>query len=267
MQIKAIQKLTLLDFPGKTAATVFTCGCNLRCPFCHNASLVIGAPKPEGEGPVNTPGEGSVNTPGEGLAGSSGGVFEDEPTVPESELFALLEKRRGLLDGVAITGGEPLLQPDLPDFIRKIREMGFMVKLDTNGFLPGRLEDLIREGLVDYVAVDFKQTPGKYGEAVGIPQIDPGPLLRSVRLLQDSGVAHEFRTTMVKGIHELSDITAIAAILGPGENYFLQMYVDSGDVLANRTGEADLCAFTQAEAEEILDEARKVNPNVKLRGL
>ena len=174
MQIKAIQKLTLLDFPGKTAATVFTCGCNLRCPFCHNASLVIGAPKPEGEGPVNTPGEGSVNTPGEGLAGSSGGVFEDEPTVPESELFALLEKRRGLLDGVAITGGEPLLQPDLPDFIRKIREMGFMVKLDTNGFLPGRLEDLIREGLVDYVAVDFKQTPGKYGEADGIPQASAG---------------------------------------------------------------------------------------------
>lgn len=242
MRIKAIQKLTLLDFPGKTAATVFTCGCNLRCPFCHNASLVIGEP-------------------------GDADVFAEDPAIPESELFDLLEKRRGLLDGVAITGGEPLLQPDLPDFIRRIREMGFMVKLDTNGFLPERLEALLREGLADYVAVDFKQTPDKYGEAAGIPGIDPEPLLKTVKLLKESGVDYEFRTTMVKGIHELGDIIEIAKILGPGEKYFLQMYVDSGDVLANRTGEASLDAFTQAEAEAILGETLKINPNAKIRGL
>ena len=242
MRIKAIQKLTLLDFPGKTAATVFTCGCNLRCPFCHNASLVIGEPEIEG-------------------------VENDGPTVPESELFELLEKRKGLLDGVAITGGEPLLQPDVAGFIRRIKAMGFMVKLDTNGFLPERLEALLREGLVDYVAVDFKHIPEKYGEAVGIPGIDPAPLLETVNILKESGVDHEFRTTIVKGIHEPDDVIGIAKIIGPGEKYYLQMYVDSGDVLANRTGEAVLDAFTGPEAEEILAGTLKVNPDTKIRGL
>ena len=128
MNIQGFQKLTMLDFPGHTACTVFTGGCNLRCPFCHNVSLVL-AP-------------------------------EAEP-IPEEEIFSYLAKRRGVLDGVAITGGEPLLQKDIADFCRKVKETGFLVKLDTNGFFPERLEALLREGLVDYVAMDIKNTPEK----------------------------------------------------------------------------------------------------------
>ena len=234
MKIRAIQKLTLLDFPGKTAATVFTSGCNLRCPFCHNASLVV----------------------------------DDEPLVDEEELFNLLDRRKGLLDGVAVTGGEPLLQNDIGEFLSKIKEKGFAVKLDTNGFLPERLKPLLDKSLVDYVAMDFKQSPEKYGVAAGIPDLDFGPFRKSIEYIKASGVDHEFRTTVVKGIHAKEDVISICREIGGGSRYFLQMYVDSGDVLAKRTGGGDdLEAFSPQEARELLEAARAVIPGAEIRGI
>lgn len=234
MKIQAIQKLTLLDFPGKTAATVFTYGCNLRCPFCHNSSLV---------------------------------VDKSEGFIDENEVYDLLEKRRGLLDGICITGGEPLLQSDIIDFIKHVREMGFMVKLDTNGAFPDRLAPILAEKLVNYVAMDVKNSPERYFAAVGIPGIDVSPFSRSIELIKSSGVDHEFRTTLVNGIHTKDDMVSIAKWIGPDSKYFIQMFVDSGDVLANRSSESSLDAFSKSEAEDILASVLEYNGNAKLRGV
>jgi len=149
MVLAGLQKLTLLDFPGKVACTVFTAGCDLRCPFCHNSGLLT-AP---------------------------------EDTIPEPEFFAFLEKRRGILDGVCVTGGEPLLQPDLPDFLARIRALGFLVKLDTNGTHPDRLVRLLESGLADYVAMDVKNCPARYGETAGAP-VDPALITASMAVLR-----------------------------------------------------------------------------------
>lgn len=143
MKIYGLQKLTLLDYPEKVACTVFTGGCNLRCPFCHNASLVLGTQGAE--------------------------------EIPQDSLFAFLKKRSGLLDGVCVSGGEPLLQPDLADFLQQVRELGYSVKLDTNGCFPERLRELVKRGLVDYVAMDVKNSPGHYAETVGVPGFDFSP--------------------------------------------------------------------------------------------
>ncbi len=235
MKIKAMQKLTLLDFPGHTAVTVFTEGCNLRCPFCHNSSLV---------------------------------VDKDDTYLNEKDVFDLIEKRKGLLDGVAITGGEPLLQPDIADFMREVRARGFAVKLDTNGSMPDKLKELLDEGLVDYVAMDVKSSKERYFAAAGIPGIDVSKFDRSIRIIKESGVDYEFRTTLVKGIHECEDIQSVCRWIGPDAKYFIQMYVDSGDVLANRgTDEEMLSAFSYDEATAILEEAKKLNSTVKIRGL
>ena len=247
MNIQGLQKLTLLDFPGKTAATVFTCGCNLRCPFCHNASLVVGDP-------------GSDN---------GGFTFTEEGNVDEEDVFALLAKRKGLLDGVAITGGEPLLHRELAGFMAGVKDRGFLVKLDTNGFLPDRLKYVLEAGLVDYVAMDVKHSPEKYGEAAGISGISFEPFAKSIEIIKGSGVPYEFRTTIVKGLHTLPDVEEICRRIGPDANYFLQMYVDSGDVLANREAEggAGFEAFSQPEAEGILAAARAIVPGTGIRGL
>ena len=156
MLIYGLQKLSLLDFPGKLAATVFTGGCNLRCPFCHNASLVT--------------------------------RFSEYERISEEEVLSFLEKRKGLLDGVCITGGEPLLQEDLAEFIIKIRAMGFLVKLDTNGCLPDKLDSLIRRSLVDYVAMDIKNSFDKYPLTVGTPDFDPTPVFKSAELLMSGSI-------------------------------------------------------------------------------
>ncbi|MBQ7444849.1 MAG: anaerobic ribonucleoside-triphosphate reductase activating protein [Clostridia bacterium] len=246
MKIRALQKLTLLDFPGRTAATVFTCGCNLRCPFCHNAGLVLG----------------------DTATANGDYTFDEEAMVPEDEVFSLLDRRKGLLDGVAITGGEPMLQKDIGEFIAKVKAKGFAVKLDTNGFLPERVKALLDKGIVDYIAMDIKQCPEKYGEAAGVPGLDFEPFRKTIKYIQESGTEHEFRTTIVKGIHTKEDILKICNEIGPGSRYFLQMYVDSGDVLAKRTGGGgDLEAFTPEEARDILEAVRKVIPGASVRGL
>ena len=197
MKIHGLQKMTLLDFPGRVACTVFLGGCDFRCPYCHNFELVDG---------------------------SAPAIME------EGELFAFLQKRRGLLDGVAITGGEPTLRPDLPELMRRIREMGYAVKLDTNGGHPGRLAAILEEGLADYVSMDIKNSPEKYARTCGLEQVDLEPIRESVRLLMAGETDYEFRTTVVDELHQAADFEAIGAWIAGARRYFLQAFVDRDSV-------------------------------------
>ena len=229
MQINGFQKLTLLDFPGKVACIVFTAGCNFRCPFCHNATLVT--------------------------------HIEDSVVIDEDEVFAYLQKRKGLIDGVVITGGEPLLQPDLAAFIRRVRALGLAVKLDTNGSFPERLRALLDEGLLDYVAMDVKNSRDKYARTAGVTASPADSVAQSVALLRHSGIAHEFRTTVVSGLHTRNDVRDIAAQIGAGETLYLQNSVDSGDILGD--GMAPLSAEELADLRET---ARLCGVNAQIRG-
>lgn len=230
MRIHGFQKMTLLDYPGKVAATVFTGGCNLRCPFCHNAVLV--------EHP------------------------DEAPVFDEGEVLAHLEKKKNLLDGVAITGGEPLLQKDLPAFLEKLKGMGYPVKLDTNGSFPERLRALAEQGLVDYVAVDIKNRPEKYAETVGVKGFDLAPVRETVDYLLSGAVDYEFRTTVVREFHTAEDIRAISLWIRGAKRYFLQSFVDSGNLL--RPG---LSGVSAEEMEEMAAAAREKVPQVALRGV
>lgn len=227
MNIQGYQKLTLLDFPGKVACTVFTGGCNLRCPFCHNASL------------VQHPREGQN---------------------VEEEVLLYLEKRKGVLEGVCITGGEPLLQPDLDLFIQKVKKMGYAVKLDTNGSDPARLASILATGLVDYVAMDVKSGPDGYARAVGVEK-DFSVFSQSMTLLRESGVPYEFRTTLVKGIHTERDVEDLGRLLAGEKRYFLQAFVDSGALLGQ-----GVSAFSPEEMAGFLSIIRKTVPEASLRG-
>jgi len=227
MKINGLLKLTLLDFPGKTACTVFFGGCNFRCPFCHNASLVRG----EGE------------------------------DIPEEEFFKYLSKREGIIDGVAVTGGEPILQPSLPDFLRRIKEMGFLVKLDTNGSYPERLRSLLEEGLVDYVAMDIKSSPEGYNRAAGC-KVDMEKVRESVELLLSDKVDYEFRTTVAKGAVLFEDMEGIGRLIHGAKRYYLQGFVDSGDILGEGAG-----AYSKEEMEEMLEAVKKYVPSAELRGV
>lgn len=225
MDIGGIQKLTLLDYPDKTACTVFTGGCNFRCPFCHNASLVIGA-------------------------GDNFG---------ENELFELLKKRRGILDGVCVTGGEPLIHPDVGKLIEKIKKLGFLVKLDTNGSYPEQLKDLAESGNVDYVAMDIKNSREKYGETIGVKNYDTAAVEESVSFLLSGKTEYEFRTTVVKGLHEKEDMIAIGEWIKGAGKYYLQQFVDSGDLIGKGCE-----AYPKETMEEFLG---LVRPYVGLAGL
>lgn len=192
MRIGGIQKLTLIDFPGTIATTVFTVGCSFRCPFCHNPELVL----PEKFPPLNE---------------------------MEKEFFQHLEKRKGKLEGVCITGGEPTIQPDIIQFIEKIKAMGFKIKLDSNGTQPEVLEKIIKKNLVDYIAMDIKSSPENYSLAVGLTA-DIAAIKKSVKLIMESGVAYEFRTTVVPGIHAEDDFLKIAKWISGANAYYLQEY-------------------------------------------
>ncbi len=230
MIVNGLQKLTLLDFPGKVACTIFFAGCNFRCPFCHNATLVL------------SPGES------EEIAGE--------------EVLAFLRKRQGILDGVCITGGEPLMQAGLPSFIEEIRALGYAVKLDTNGYFPARLRALAEAGLLDYIAMDVKNCPEKYPQTVGISPLDLSPIFESVEYIRSCGVPYEFRTTVVNGLHTAQDLETLSGWIEGAERYFLQSFVDSGDVIMPGLG-----ACTPAEMREFLAVVRKKVPNAELRGL
>ena len=230
MRISGLQKLTLLDFPGHTACTVFTGGCNYRCPFCHNAELVL---RPE-----------------------------EQPEIPEAEFFALLEKRRGLLDGVAVTGGEPTLQPDLPAFLRRIRDLGYAVKLDTNGTRPDLLMQLAEAGLVQYVAMDIKNSPARYAETAGTadPQLDR--IRESAAFLLAGTVPYEFRTTVVRELHRPEDLAEIGRWLSGAARYFLQGFTDSGDLIG-----AGFHHCSREEMDLLLAAVRPYIPAAELRGV
>lgn len=229
MNFHGLQKMTLLDFPSKVSCTLFTGGCNFRCPFCHNALLVTEPSKSD--------------------------------ATPEEEILSFLKKRQGLLDGVCITGGEPLLYKELPEFLKKVRELGFAVKVDTNGSFPQRLEDIINQGLCDYVAVDIKNSREKYGKTVGLSDFDISPVEKTVELLKRNLVPYEFRTTVVKELHEISDIENIAKWIAPAENYFLQQFNDSGNLIGR-----NLSAHLPETLEEMRKAASKYIPNVQIRG-
>jgi len=229
MRIKGLQKLTLLDFPEKIACTVFLGGCNFRCPFCHNASLVL-----------------------EGAGG------ED---ISEEEIFAHLDLRRGKLFGVCVTGGEPTLYPDLPEFLAKIKARGYAVKLDTNGYRPEVLRSLCEGGLVDYVAMDIKNSPPKYGVTAGISGLDFEKIQESAEYLMKGKIPFEFRTTVVRELHSAEDMRAIGEWLSGDEKFYLQSFVDSGDLI----GEG-LHAYSEGEMKELLSVLLEYVPRAKIRG-
>ena len=203
MNIAGLQKMTLLDFPGRVACTVFLGGCNFRCPYCHNSELLDG---------------------------------KCEPVMSEEKLLEFLQKRKGILDGVCITGGEPTLQPGLEEMLRRIKELGYPVKLDTNGYRPEVLEKLVNQGLVDYVAMDIKNGPDAYGETVGLSKMDLSRIERSIRFLTSGKVDYEFRTTVVAQLHSEQSMEQMGKWLfslagGPVKRLFLQSFVDRDTVM------------------------------------
>lgn len=230
MIIKGLQKTTLLDYPGKVACTVFAGGCNFRCPFCHNASIVL------------TPNLGE--------------------NMSFDELFAFLEKRRGILEGVCITGGEPLLDDGVFGLMRRMRDMGLCVKLDTNGSFPDRLEYVIENRLVDYVAMDIKNSPAKYAVTCGADNV-LDRVLRSVDILLDGRVDFEFRTTVVRELHAFEDFHAIGEWIRGARRYFLQSFKDSGDII----GGEQFSAYDTDDMEKILAIVREYIPSAQLRGI
>ena len=229
MLIKGFQKLTLLDFPGRTACTVFTAGCNFRCPFCHNALLV---------------------------------TEQDDAYYDESEIFEHLERRKNVLDGVAVTGGEPLLQKDIERFLYEIKDMGYAVKLDTNGSFPEKLEGILELGIVDYVAMDIKNCPQKYPEATGLSTINVDNIKKSVDYLLKGTLPYEFRTTIVKELHVEKDIHIIGEWLKGAQKYFLQSYEESEFVIQK--------GFHSPDKETLLHFQALLLPNIpntKIRGI
>ena len=226
MHISGIQKLTLLDFPGKTACTIFCYGCNFLCPFCHNALLV---------------------------------TEKAESFIDEEEIFSFLRKRQGILDGVCVTGGEPTLQKDLKSFLKRIKDMGFAVKLDTNGYKPDLLKEIIDEGLCDYVAMDIKNTPEKYALTVG-KTIDTEKIIQSISILKEGKIPCEFRTTVVKDFHREEDKTEIAELLKGDIPFFLQQFKDSGMLISD-----GLSPYSKDEMVSLTEKAREILPQTKLR--
>ncbi len=202
MDIYGLQKMTLLDFPGKVACTVFTGGCNFRCPFCHNALLVT--------------------------------ELRRSDRIDEKDFFSFLKKRKGLLDGVCVTGGEPLLGEEIIPFLRSVKELGYPVKLDTNGSFPERLDAILSEKLCDYVAMDIKNSPEKYAMTVGLKAFDIIPVKASASLLISCGTPYEFRTTVCREFHTEEDIQIICEWLSGAERYFLQSFEDSEDLIEKK---------------------------------
>jgi pyruvate formate lyase activating enzyme len=226
MKICGFEKFSMVDWEGKVVCTVFASGCNFRCPFCHNASLALSS----AEG------------------------------VPEKEVFDYLEKRKGLVDGVCVSGGEPTLSPDLKDFISRIKALGYQVKLDTNGTNPAVLKDLVTSGLVDYVAMDIKNSPSKYPITTGVGNPLVNNVLESARFLKDSGVKHEFRTTLIKEFHTDADMDYISTIVAGAQKYYLQKYVDSDNCIKH-----GFAPVAKEDAERWLAKFQKVG-QAKLRG-
>ncbi len=230
MNIQGFQKLTLLDYPGLMACTIFTGGCNFRCPFCHNASLVT---EPD----------------------------ENEPFT-EQEILDYLEKRKNTLEAVCITGGEPLLEKDLPLFLEKIKATGKLIKLDTNGYLSKRLKTILDAGLVDYVAMDIKNSPEKYPLTAGLEGMSMDPIYESIDAIMNANIDYEFRTTVVKELHSEEDFEKISEMIKGCKKYFIQSFTDSGNILGN-----GLSAPSRDELFNFLATVRKNGIQAELRGI
>ena len=229
MEIQGLQKMTLLDYPGRVACTVFLGGCDLRCPFCHNGGLVLEAAPPQ---------------------------------LDSGELLSFLKKRVGLLDGVCITGGEPLLRPGLAGLLAQIKELGYPVKLDTNGSHPERLRSLVEAGLIDYAAMDVKNSPQRYGETAGLPGLELTPFRESVSYLLQGTVDYEFRTTVVREFHDADSFKAIGPWIAGARRYFLQSFVDRDSVL-----QAGLHPWDRETLASFGDLVRPYVEQVELRGV
>ena len=230
MVILGLQKTTLLDYPGKVASTIFTGGCNFRCPYCHNSELVM--------------------IPDDALAYSTRDIFEH------------LNQKKKILDGVCITGGEPTLHKDLPDFIRKIKDMGLLVKLDSNGTNPDMLHGLIDNKLVDYIAMDIKHSKAKYNDIACMKVFDITPVEESVALLMQDKVDYEFRTTIMRECHTASDMEEIGQWLAGAKAYYLQSYKESEQVMKP--------VFTPHSIDTLkgfVEILRPYIPNTNLRGV
>ena len=229
MLLRGLQKTTLLDFPGNVACTVFTGGCNFRCPFCHNASLITN--------------------------------LDGDERLSEENFFDFLQKRRGLTDGVCITGGEPLLQKDILPFVERIKEMGYLVKLDTNGSYPDALRALTERGLLDYVAMDIKNARDAYAETAGTDKDILPRVEESVALLKSNVVPYEFRTTVIKEFHNEKRMRAIGEWLGDVPHYFIQNFSDAGEVLTE-----GLSGFLPSELDTLLAAVLPYIPCARIRG-
>ena len=229
MDIHGLQKLTLLDYPGRVACTVFLGGCNLRCPFCHNSELLD--------------------------------AHAAEPVMDDAELLKFLESRRGILEGVCITGGEPTLRPELHDLLKAIKDMGYPVKLDTNGFIHEHLAYLLSEGLVDYVAMDIKNSRDRYAETCGVMCMDLSPVFDSIELLRSGTVDYEFRTTVVDELHDENCFYEIGRLISGAKRYFLQPFTDRDTVTY-----AGLHAPSAERLAEYADIVRPYVNSVVIRG-
>ena len=229
MKIEALQKLTLLDYPQKMACTIFTHGCNFRCPFCHNALLVT---RPQQE------------------------------FIEEEDILKFLKSRQGILEGVCITGGEPLMQEGIEDFIKKIKDMGFLVKLDTNGSFPSKLKHLCKQGLVDFVAMDIKNSQQKYALTAGKKLFDLSAVMESVDFLIKGNIPYEFRTTVTRDYHTLEDLLDIAKWISGCDAYYLQQFVDSGNLIDSAT-----TGYTNEELTAMYKAVKKHLPCTQLRGI
>jgi pyruvate formate lyase activating enzyme len=227
MKISGFQKLTLLDYPTKVACIIFTQGCNFRCPYCQNSGLI---------------------------------GHENECLIDEEEIFSYLKKRKGILDGIVVSGGEPTVQKDLDLFMRKVKDLGFLVKLDTNGSNPELLKKLIDEDLVDYVAMDIKNVLDEYSDVTAV-KVVTDKLKKSIEILKKSKINHEFRTTIIKNIHDIDKILKICSYV-KNENMYLQNFEQSENVLAK-----DLESFSKEELINIEKQVKEKYPNVKVRGL
>ncbi|MCR5684084.1 MAG: anaerobic ribonucleoside-triphosphate reductase activating protein [Lachnospiraceae bacterium] len=232
MEFHGFNKLTLLDYPGKLACTLFTGYCNFKCPFCHNAELVLHP--------------------------------DSQPALSEDTIIRQIKSRASMIEGVAITGGEPTLHKDLPDFIKRLRdETGLSIKLDTNGTAPDMLKELLDNRLIDYVAMDIKSSPDGYAKATGLNTVSMSELFSSVDMIIDSGIEYEFRTTVVDGLHTETDFLEIGKWIKGAKRYFLQCYKDSGDLIAPM----GLKAPSRDKLERFRNVLLPYVPETRLRGV
>lgn len=230
IKIHGFNKLTLLDYPEKMAATIFLGHCNFRCPFCQNGGLVLNP--------------------------------EAEPVIPVEDVLKVLKKRQGILDGVCITGGEPTLHSDLPEFIAKIKKLGYAVKLDTNGSRPKMIKYLVEQNLIDYVAMDIKNAPSRYGETVGVSQLDFSCIEESVAFLMSGAVDYEFRTTVARELHTEAEFKQIGEWIAGCKRYFLQGYQESGQVIR-----PVFTSYTRGELEQFREILLETISCVEIRGV